>query len=242
MFFYEIMKPRIVAIVQARTGSTRLPNKVLMEISEGKSLVEYLLLRLKRSNLLDDIVVATSDKESDKKIIKIAEKVNVKCFTGSESDVLARFLGAAEYTKADFIVRICGDQPLIDPEIVDLVIKSHFKTKADYSSTMLKRTFPTGVDAEVFSFKILKEIEKLSKGDTYCREHITPYIYQHPEKFKLNGVMANDGFFYPDLKLTVDTIEDFEFVKKIICELSKKNKFISAKDAIQFVKESKSNI
>lgn len=230
-------KAKIAAVVQARIGSKRLPNKVAMKI-RNKSLLEHLITRLKRSKLIDDIIIATSTKKRDNKVVQIAKKTGVKFFRGSETDVLGRFTKAAAMLKPDLVVRICGDQPLTDPEIVDLAIKKHVKSRADYSSTMRKRTFPLGVDAEVFSLSLLKRIEKLAKTK-FEREHVTPYIYEHPKKFKIQNISAGRQLKHPEIKLTVDTKKDFDFVKQIINGLSGKKKFFTTKDVIKFVKKKK---
>jgi spore coat polysaccharide biosynthesis protein SpsF len=226
-------KPRIVAIVQARTGSTRLPNKVLMEI-QGRTLLEHLISRLRRATLLDGIIIATSDKPRDQAVVELCKKLGVVVVTGSEDDVLDRFFKAATVAKADILVRVCGDQPLTDPDIVDEAIRQHLHSKADYSSTMLVRTFPQGVDAEVFSFEHLKKIHSLAK-DPFQREHVTPYFYQHPEEFRLNKVLAPKELEAADIKLTVDTQEDFDRVKRIIEALGRKE-FFDTRDVIAFVR------
>lgn len=230
-------KLKIVAVVQARIGSTRLPNKVAMKI-RNKSLLEHLITRLKRSKLVDEIIIATSTRKQDQKVVAIAKKTGTRFFRGSETDVLGRFTRAAAMLKPDIVVRVCGDQPLTDPEIVDLAIRKHLKSGADYSSTMRKRTFPAGVDAEVLSFKLLKRIERLAKTQ-FEREHVTPYIYGHPEKFKIQNIAANKKLRHPEITLTVDTKKDFEFIKKIINGLSGKKKFFTTKDVIDFVKKKK---
>lgn len=230
-------KLRIVAVVQARIGSTRLPNKVAMKI-RNKSLLEHLIVRLKRAKLVDEIIIATSTKKRDDKVVQIAKKTGTKFFRGSETDVLGRFTKAAAMLKPDVVVRVCGDQPLTDPEIVDLAIRKHLKSRADYSSTMRKRTFPAGVDAEVFSYKLLKKIERLAKTP-HEREHVTPYIYEHPKKFKIQNMSAGKKLRHPEIKLTVDTKEDFDFIKRIINGLSGKKRFFTTRDVIAFVKKKK---
>jgi len=213
-------------------GSTRLKGKVMKPI-KGKPVIFYLLSQLKKSKLIDKIVVATSTKKENDVLVKFVKSLGFDVFRGSENDVLKRFYDCAKRYKAEIIVRITGDEPLIDPFIVDRVIRDHLSKKADYTSTKLKRTIPQGLDVEVFSINTLKVIYKLSKTK-YEREHVTPFIYNNPNKFKINSFQTKKRYS-PDLILTLDTLKDFKFIKRIIEKLYKERKIIKMEEIIKFV-------
>lgn len=208
---------RVLAIIQARMGSTRLPGKVMMKI-QGKTVLNHVISRVKQSKEIDDIVIATTIKSDDDIIEEEALRLNVKCFRGSEEDVLSRYYYAAKENNADVIVRITSDCPLIDPKIVDEIIKLYnmhnYGIVANASSDLTKRTYPRGLDTEVFSFEQL-EIAYKRADLKYQREHVTPYIYEN----------CNNAFFYKNdvdyskYRWTLDTEEDFELISKIYDKL-----------------------
>ena len=210
---------RVVAIIQARMGSTRLPGKVMMKI-QGKTVLDHVISRVKQSKETDDIVIATTTKSDDDIIEEEALRLNVKCFRGSEEDVLSRYYYAAKENNADAIVRITSDCPLIDPEVIDGMILKFKKlcssNRVDYLSNTLKRTYPRGLDAEIFLFKKLKEA--LNCADkAYQREHVTPYFYDNTDKFILIDYLNDVD--YSNYRWTLDTKEDFELINKIYEEL-----------------------
>lgn len=204
----------VVVIVQARIGSTRLPGKVLKKIRD-KTILDYVIDRLKFCKNIDDIILATTTDKKDDVLEKYAINKEINYFRGSEEDVLSRYYEAAKKYHADTVVRITSDCPLIDPEIVDEIIKKHIGNEADYTSNTIKRTYPRGLDTEVFNFNILEEAYKHA-NEKYHREHVTPYIREHPERFKLQNIEAHGKIKRPDIRITVDTKEDFELMKKII--------------------------
>ena len=165
---------RVVAIVQARMGSTRLPDKVLRKIGD-KPMIQLLLERLSLSKMIDEIVVATSTDEKNKKLRVVVSQLGFKVFQGSETDVLSRFLGAAKFVTADVIVRVTGDCPLIDPLLVDECVKRFNAEKVDYLSNTQPPTFPDGLDTEVFSFQALERSANEATS-IYEREHVTPFL------------------------------------------------------------------
>ncbi len=165
---------KIVALVQARMGSTRFPGKVLKTIV-NKPMIELLLARLSQSSELDEVVVVTSKERQDDQLQLIVESLNYKCVRGSEKDVLNRFYEAAKYLKADVIVRITGDCPLVDPTLVDQCIQEYKKTKVDYFSNVDPATYPDGLDVEVMSFKSIQRANDKTNSE-FDREHVTPYI------------------------------------------------------------------
>jgi len=205
---------KTVAIVQARMGSTRLPGKVMMTAA-GDPLLEHLLMRLRRSKRADDIVVATTELEKDDPVASLAKRLGVNVWRGSEDDVLARYHGAALNASADAIIRVTGDCPLIDPAIVDLVASKFLDSQStiDYASNTLERTYPRGLDCEVFSFAALEEAH-LKATDPMEREHVTPYIWRRPERFRIAQVTQDRDL--SGHRWTVDTPEDFELVRRLL--------------------------
>ena len=152
----------IVAIVQARMGSTRLPNKVLVDIA-GKTMLERTVERIQRSTRVTKVIVATTDTESDNVIAQECERLGVRCFRGSEEDVLDRYYQAAKEVNADIVIRITADCPLIDPEIIDHIITRFIDEQPNYASNVLTRTYPRGLDTEVFSMSTLKRVWEEAK-------------------------------------------------------------------------------
>jgi spore coat polysaccharide biosynthesis protein SpsF len=200
---------RVLCVVQARTGSTRLPGKVLQPIA-GRPMLGFMLDRL-AGLAVDDLVVATSDLYRDDPIAEIAREVGVAVVRGSESDVLARFGTALDRFPADHVVRLTADCPLSDPRLIEAVIATHLRRGADYTSNVLPRTFPKGLDVEVVSAAALRAaIDEARATDE--REHVTPFVYRRPERFRL----TNHNASVPPLGAewwTVDTAADLEFVR-----------------------------
>ena len=212
---------KVVAIVQARMGSSRLPGKVLREIS-GKSMLMRVLERLQRACSLDEILVATTDASVDDVIEQECRRLLVPLFRGSEEDVLDRYMQAARWMKADVVTRITSDCPLIDPEITDSIVRAFLAQRPDYASNTLDRTYPRGLDAEVMSFHTLERAWR-DANQPYQREHVTPYICEHPEEFKLLSISADRN--NNRHRWTVDTQEDMEFVRAIYARLGGRAEF-----------------
>lgn len=222
---------KVVAIIQARMGSTRLPGKIMKEVM-GKPLLEYQIERVKRAKTIDEIIIATTTKKADDQIAEFCEQLSIPCYRGSEEDVLARYYEAATKYKADIIVRITSDCPVIDPEVIDRVVDKYLNGGYDYVSNTIERTFPRGMDIEVFSYKSLEKAHKNAKKQSE-REHVTPYLYLNDNNFKLGKFLGEND--YSKYRLTVDTIEDFQVIKIIIQELYEKNKLFGMKDIIYFL-------
>lgn len=205
---------RIEAFIQARMNSTRLPGKVLKKVA-GKPMLEFLIERLRDCKEIKGIVVLTTDQIADDPIISLCQEQHVSYFRGSEEDVLERYYQAALERGVDGIVRITSDCPLIDPEIVDRIVRAfrYDYPHVDYVSNTLERTFPRGLDVEVFSFKAL---EKAFYDAIYPeeREHVTVYLYRHPEKFYLKNISHDPSLGHH--RWTVDTEEDFTLIKLIV--------------------------
>ena len=204
---------KIVATIEARMNSTRLPGKVLMEAA-GKSFLAHMVERLGRVRSLDGIVIATTTNVADDAIVTLAEELGIGCHRGSEDDVLARVLSAAKAHDVDVIVETTGDCPLIDPNLVDSCIKSYLESDVDYVSNVLERTYPIGMDTQVFSTKVLDNVAKLT-DDPDDREHVSLYIYRNPEIFKLQNVSAPPELSWPELGLTLDTPDDLRVIRHV---------------------------
>lgn len=207
----------ILAIVQARMGSTRLPGKVLKDIV-GKSMLWHLVNRLKHATLVDKIIIATTTLKEDDQLEDFARGAALPYYRGDAEDVLARYYDAATQFKAEVIVRICSDNPLIDPQITDRIIGEHFVSDADYTSNTIKRTYPDGLEVEVFPFEVLEKAHKAAQRG-YEREHVTPYIYQRQDLFRLKSIEASGKLRRPDLRLTVDMEEDLKLIREIFRRL-----------------------
>lgn len=204
---------KVVAIIQARMGSTRLAGKVLEDLG-GDMVLARVVNRTRRAKTLNSIVVATTKQPADDAIVGLCKERGWLLFRGSEEDVLDRYYKAALAFEADVVVRITSDCPLIEPEIIDRMIGEFLSSRPeiDYLSNSLQRTFPQGLDVEVMSFDALKTIWQEDR-DPESREHVTPYIRRHPEKFHIRNVANDTDYSY--MRWTVDTIEDLTFVRKI---------------------------
>ncbi len=230
----------ILAITQARYGSSRLPAKILKEVS-GKSLLEIHLERILKSKMITKLKVATTTEEGASFIIDIANRLNIESYRGSVDDVLARFYETAKPESPDYVVRLTSDCPLIDPEVIDKVIKVCIETESDYASNTLSPTYPDGVDVEVFRFSALEEAynEAVLKSD---REHVTPYVWRN-STFKggnlFNSVNVENSVNYSASRITVDTIEDFLLVKALIENLGIEKSFVEYIDYLEINKSIK---
>lgn len=205
----------VAIIVQARMGSTRLPGKVLAPVL-GRPLLAYQLERLGRVRAVATIVVATTNLPADDVIASLCSALGVQVFRGSEHDVLSRFAGASAEVVADIIVRSTADCPLIDPTLVDEVVALVESGTCDYASNTLERTYPRGLDVEAMTREALgiAAAEAIPGPE---QEHVTPFIYSRPERFRLCGVRA--GRDLSNERWTVDTPEDFELIRRILEEL-----------------------
>lgn len=224
---------RIEAFIQARMGSTRLPGKVLKTVM-GRPLLDYLIERLRQCREIDEIVILTSKLAADDVIEQYCDEKKVLCFRGSEEDVLERYHQAAMLRRPDGIVRITADCPLIDPEIVDQVVKT-FKEgypSIDYVANTLERTFPRGLDVEVFTSQALEQADRNGKKPEE-REHVTLYLYRHPELFHLKNISCTPSC--ASHRWTVDTPEDFALIKLILEDLYPKNSRFRLQDILELI-------
>lgn len=229
------MKNKIVSTIEARFASTRLPGKTLLKIC-GRPTLELIIERLKRSKFIDEVVVATTVNPDCDPIVDLAKKSEVGCYRGSEDDVLERVLEAAKHYKADIIVEITGDETLIDPKIVDQVIEFYLKNDFDYVSNILNRCYPRGLDTQVFATSILEEVSRLT-DDPVDRENVSLYIYEHHQRYSLGSIEAPEELNHPDWRWTLDTKEDFEFLKTVYEALYPAKKDFDSYDVLEFIKK-----
>lgn len=225
---------QIGAIIQARTSATRLPGKVLRELPYGSGItvLEQVIRRVKKTKLVDEVIVATTTNASDDQIVKIASKEKVKIFRGSESNVLSRYYLAAKESQLDHIVRITADCPCIDPCIIDQVIKKHCYDKNHLTTTILeKRTFPHGIEVEVFSFEALEKSYQ-NATDQSEKEHINLYIENNIKEFKVDVVKASSKLARPNIRVTLDTPEDYLLLCCIFDFLYAKNHSFSTQEIV----------
>lgn len=223
---------KVVAILQARTSSSRLPNKVLLPIL-GRPMLAQQLARVSRAKLIDEVIVATSYDSSDDGIEALCVELGLPCYRGELDDVLSRFYFASKLIKSDLIVRLTGDCPLTDPSLIDDVIEFHINGGFDYSSNGLNPTFPDGLDVEIFKTKILEQVYSEATLPSE-REHVTLYINNHKELFKLGSF--EQAIDMSDMRWTVDEKEDFEFVSIVYNNLFHLNENFSTLDILNLLK------
>lgn len=234
---YYIIHIMTIAIIQARMGSTRLPGKVAKLIL-GKPMLAHQIERVGYAKLVDKIVVATTDKKDDDPIMEIAKTYGVTYFRGDERDVLDRFYRAAKEAGADVVVRLTGDCPLSDPQVIDETVDYFKKNKIDYTGK--PSNYPEGLDTEVFSFKALERAWKEAKKPSE-REHVTPYIINHPEIFKCKYIKK--GKLYKEEKnvsnyhWSVDEDVDFKFVSEVFSEIYSKKKLFLMNDVLDLINQ-----
>lgn len=230
----------VLAITQARMSSTRLPGKVMMEI-DGKTLLELHVSRIRKSQKIHKHVVAISDSKNDDVLETFCKTHNIECYRGSENDVLDRFHAVCKIIQPKHLVRLTADCPLIDAAVVDRIIDMYATSNCDYVSNTLHPSFPDGLDAEVFSFKVLerawKEASLISD-----REHVTPYLWRNSDLKGGNLFTSKDFRYdtdYSQFRLTVDEKEDFLLIEKLVKELGHERPWI---DYINFIIKNNINL
>ena len=209
-------KKRIVGIIQARMGSTRKPGKSMADLA-GKPLLYRFIERVKRAKALDEIVLATTQKTEDDVLVKIAKDSGIRVFRGSENDLVDRYYQAAKEFKAGVVVRLCADNPMVEPEEIDRVVKYHLASGNDFSSNTHNidgNGYPDGLGAEVYNFETFEALWKITSNPRN-REHPHSYIYENRDKFKVGTIPCPEEFKRPELKLDVNTEEEYNFIKTI---------------------------
>lgn len=225
----------ILGILQARYSSRRLPGKVMKPLL-GRPMLARQIERLKRAKSIDRLVVATSVENSDDPIGALCDKLAVDCYRGELNDVLDRVYHAAkefsEDIAADHVVRLTADCPVTDPRLIDQLVDFHLRGQYDYSSNCLEPTFPDGLDAEVMSFAALEEAWMEARQPDHL-EHVTPFIYSQPERYKLGSFTQEDDL--SGLRWTVDEPADFAFVKRVFGALYPKNPDFGTTDLLDLL-------
>ena len=220
-------------IIQARIGSSRLPDKVLLKLAD-KTVLEHVISRAKKAQAVGEIIVATTEHKEDDRVTATAISCGAKVYRVSEQDVLDRYFQAAKSFCLKDIVRITADCPIIDPKLIDQVVEMYFQTKADYCSNTLVPTFPDGEDIEVFSFRALSKAWQEAQLSSE-REHVTPYIKKNKSIFKTVSFETKPN--YSQERWTLDEEEDYRFLKIIFDELYPVNAFFEMKEVLTFLQK-----
>ena len=219
---------KVNAIIQARCGSTRFPNKVFADI-DGRPLIWHVVNRLAFAKTIDDIIIATTINAKDDAIEKWCKENKIHCFRGSEEDVLNRYYSASEAFPSDYVIRITADDPFKEPSVIDAVVNKLINEDYDHVTNNLPPSFPEGLDCEAFKKSALDCSEKNAET-AFEREHVTQYIYHHPEIFKIGNVSNGENLSY--LRWTIDKDVDFEMVKAVYAHRNPTNKGILLMDEI----------
>jgi spore coat polysaccharide biosynthesis protein SpsF len=227
---------RTAITIEARMGSTRLPGKVLAPIL-GQPLLGRMIERLRRVRRAQAIVVATSTSPADDPIADLAARIGVGCFRGSEDDVLDRVLSAARSAGADLIVETTGDCPLIDPDVVDQVIQTFETNDVDYCANVLAPTYPRGLDVQVFPVAVLADAAARTV-DPADREHVSLYLYEHPDRYRLLNVASGLPAAAAAYRLTVDTAADLELVRRVYEALYPANAAFALREILALLDDS----
>ena len=205
---------KIVAIIQTRTGSRRFPNKVLKKIL-NKTLIDWVLSRTKKAKKLTKIVLATTRHKKDDILVTIARKKKVFIYRGDEKNVLKRYFDAAKLYKADLIVRICSDNPFVDPNQIDLLIKKFYTKNFEYAFNHQNRMntyYADGFGAEILTFNALKKVYLMAKSKSQ-KEHVTKYIWDNITKFRILPIKSPKNLAYPKFKFDINTPKDYRLIK-----------------------------
>jgi spore coat polysaccharide biosynthesis protein SpsF len=210
-------RPRVVASIEARMNSSRLPGKVLADI-EGRPALIRLLDRLQRATTLDAIVVATTDTAADDPVALAVAAAGARVYRGSEDDVLNRVVEAHRMMNSELVVELTGDCPLTDPDIVDLGVTTFLANEVDVVTTVVKPSFPLGMDVQIFPFKALAEVDA-SVHDPAVREHVSLFFYEHPERYRILHLAAPSPYRAPETRLLLDYPEDLRMIREIYRQL-----------------------
>ena len=236
-FSKKISKLNISAVIQARMGSTRLPGKVLKKI-DGKPILQYQIERIKKSKLINQIIIATTKEKKDKKIENLAKKMNIKCFRGSTNDVLGRVAGAIKKFKVDIHVELISDSPFSDPKIIDKIIYFFLRKRKiyHYVSNGMKLTYPSGMEVSVCDAKKFLQVNNKVRKNDRMREHVEVNFTKNMNIKKCN-LIAPKKFYNPNIFLEIDTPKDFIMISKIIKHFNKTKKFSYLGDILSFLKK-----
>lgn len=204
---------RVVASIEARMGSTRFPGKMMADI-HGKPTLQRVIERLRQAKSLDGIILATSDLDADNVLAELASEQGIAVFRGSEDDVLGRVAESHVQMDSDIVVEICGDCPLIDPDILDQAVETFKVNECDILATGVQESFPKGTEIQVFSRAALIEAAAAADESDH-REHVTLYFHSNPDKFRVMHLVAPTSLVAPDIRLLLDYEQDLESIRKI---------------------------
>lgn len=227
---------KIVATIEARMASSRLPGKVLMPLA-GEPALKRMVDRIRRSRKVDEVVVATTTAPGDQAIVDFCAGNGIACFRGSQEDVLLRVLEAARWAKADLIVELTGDCPLVDPKHIDAMVSLYQDGGHDYVNNRLNRGIPDGLDVQVFSTASLSEVERLTQ-DPIDRTHVSCYFYHNPAKYKLGAprLSEKDEEYWPELAITLDEEGDYKLLNLLFEALISKKPAFEAVDVLRLLR------
>lgn len=225
---------KIVATIEARMTSSRLPGKVLLP-ANGKPMLEHLVNRLRRVPSVETIVLATTTNPTDDVLEQFGNEHGIAVFRGSEEDVLARVIGAGDSVSADVIVEITGDCPIIDPNLVEQTIRIFFNNRCDYAANAHVRSYPVGMDTQVYKLETLKRSAAMT-SEPLDREHVTRHIRMHPEIFSTIHLVAPPDLHWPELGLTLDEKADYQLLKKIIEHFGDDNPGFTCADTLRLLR------
>jgi spore coat polysaccharide biosynthesis protein SpsF len=229
---------KIVATIEARMSSSRLPGKILLP-AIGRPMLWRLVRRLRAVPSLHDIVLATTENRADDVLAAFARECEIRCFRGSEVDVMGRVLSAATSVGADVVVETTGDNPIIDPDIVETVVRTFITSDAEYVSNTQIKSYPDGMDVQVFWLATLARSARMTDAPL-DREHVTLHIRKHPELFRSLDVVAPPDLHWPELSLTLDESGDYELIRRVIESLEPENPLFKCVDVIRLVRRNPS--
>ncbi|MBN1161430.1 MAG: glycosyltransferase family protein, partial [Dehalococcoidales bacterium] len=228
---------KVIPIVQVRMGSTRLPGKALKEIA-GKPMLWHIVNRLKHARLVSEVVIATSNKEGNEPIVKFAADNGIECYAGSEDDILDRFYQAVKKHNPDAVIRVTGDCPLVDPAIIDGMIRYYLnpkngKPRFDVICNYMPPTYPDGLDVDLISFKVWEKAWRKLKSP--WREWVPTYFFEHPERYRLGNMAYKEDLSH--MRWTVDYPEDLDFVTRIYEKLYQEGEVFLMADILKLLAE-----
>jgi len=225
-----MVKKKIIAIIQTRLGSSRLPAKALLELN-GKTLFNRVVERVKLSKIIDEIWIATSNTPSDDLIEMYGKKMDINVYRGSLENVFERFIEVTKISQPDYFIRVTGDNPLTEPSFIDQAIHAIIEKNADYVK-FINIPYGTGIEAvRVSSFLELQN----KKLDEYDKEHVTPFFYKNPSSFKIIQIEPDKELRRSDIRLTIDTLEEYIFLYKLITSMEEKSIALDLRNVISFI-------
>jgi len=209
---------RVVASIEARMSASRLPGKVLMDIG-GMPVIEFMATRVRLARTLDAVMIATTTNPADDAIAVWARNYGIACYRGSEGDVLGRVVEAQRTQNSDLVVELCGDCPLIDPELIDLAVNTFRAGDCDVVTSAVQLSYPQGTEVQIFPFSLLAEVAE-TIDDPAVREHVSLYFYEHAERYRIRHLDAPPVLRHPEYRLQVDYPEDLALVRSIVSRLA----------------------